>query len=188
MKSVFKVVLLLFNVASFSQATMPLSDPELINQQLRIGISKLVNSAFPSDKNAYTLEYRYNYSAKNSIRTGLIYETEDSANGFVELGVKIGIDRIYRKYAFWTFYYGIDFMTNYTNFKNINKDIYGVAIAPLFGIQYNLSKNFSISVEPMVYYRQTFTKDNATFNDDKTTSFAESGLGKIGYVQLNFHF
>ncbi len=165
-----------------------LSDPDLIKHQMRIGISKFVNSAFPSDKNAFDLEYRYKYSQKQAFRAGLIYDEDTSDAGFLQLGIKLGIDKQLRNYGNWIFYYGLDFMGNYTNFKSTDKDVYGIAAGPFFGIQYSISKNFSFSVEPMLYYRQNIIVDNTSFNPDNTTKWAESGVGKLGYIHLNFHF
>ena len=77
---------------------------------------------------------------------------------------------------------------NYSNYKNTNKDIYSYDIAPLLGIQYFISKNFSVPIEPDIYVKCVRVIDPATFNPDNTITWTESGLGKLGYIQLNFHF
>ncbi len=168
--------------------TLAYSNPNLIKHQIGIGISKFVNSAFSSDKNAYEIEYRYKYNKKIALRGGLIYEKDDSESGFVTAGLKIGIDKNLRKYQMWTIYYGVDVMGNYSNYKNIDKDIYASGIAPFLGIQFNLVKNFSVSIEPNIYLNYFVVVDNSTFENKKVQRWTESGLGKLGYIQLNFSF
>lgn len=164
------------------------STTSLIKNQVGIGISKFVNSAFSSDKNAYNIEYRYRTNEKTAYRAGINYEKDSSESGYLEGGIKIGIDKTFRQYEHWNFYYGIDFFGNYSNYKNTNKDIYSYGIAPLLGIQYVIAKNFSLSIEPGIYIKCVRVIDHATFNPDNTTTWTESGLGKLGYIQLNFHF
>jgi len=187
MPVVFYACISLF-LASVCFGQEPQSKPLMIKHQVGIGISKFVNSAFSSDKNAYAIEYRYLHSKKTAFRGGLSYEKDNSENGFIDGGFKIGIDRNLRRYDTWTIYYGIDFKGNYSNYKNINKDIYCLGLAPLLGIQFNLTKNFSLSIEPMLYVNFFTVIDRSTFSKDNTTTWTESGLGKLGYIQLNFHF
>lgn len=168
--------------------TLPISNPNLIKHQVGIGISKFVNSAFSSDKNAYNIEYRYKYDKKIALRAGLSYEKDDSESGFINTGLKIGVDKNLRRYQMWTIYYGVDVMGNYSNYKNIDKNIYNVGIATFLGIQFNLVKNFSISIEPNIYLNYFVVVDNSTFENKKVQRWTESGLGKLGYIQLNFHF
>ncbi len=160
----------------------------MIKNQVGIGISKFVNSAFSSDKNAYNIEYRFRINEKIAYRAGINYEKDSSESGYLEGGIKIGIDKTFRQYDYWNFYYGIDFFGNYSNYKNTNKDIYSYGISPLLGIQYVISKNFSISIEPSIYVKCVRVIDHATFNPNNTITWTESGLGKLGYIQLNFHF
>jgi hypothetical protein len=174
---------------SFAQKdSTKIENSDLTKHQIGIGISKFVNSAFPSDKNAYSINYRYQLNEKISLRSGVIYEKDDSESGFIDIGLKLGVDKKLKSFEKWYFYYGIDLMSNFTNYKNIDKDQYMLGAISFIGIQFNISKNFSFSVEPGIYLRHNITVDNATFANDKKTSWTESGLGKLGYVNLNFHF
>lgn len=175
---------------SFSQeqANQSIITNSTIKHQVGIGISKFINSAFASDKNAYDLNYRYQFSEKTFLRAAGIYNEDDSEGGFVELGLKLGLDRRLKKYDNWTFYYGCDAMSTFANYKNINKDQYMIGLLAFLGIQYNLSKNFSFSIEPGVYVRHNIVVDNSTFDVDNRDSWTESGLGKLGYISVNFHF
>ena len=161
---------------------------KVIKNQVGIGISRFINSVFSSDINAYTVEYRYLVSDKNALRSGISYEATDDNSGFLLIGLKLGFDRSLRKYEKWNFYYGADLLSSYSNFKNLNKDQYIVGVSFLLGIQYKISKNFSLSVEPNLFIKQDIFVDNATFLKDKVSRTTTSGLGKIGYIQLNFHF
>lgn len=188
-KNFIKITVVLFSLTLYSQnETTNLSNPNLIKHQVGIGISKFINSAFSSDLNAYNIEYRYKYSNKTSLRSGISYEKDNSENGFINGGIKFGIDRQLRKYEKWTYYYGIDLFGNYSNYKNTNKDIYSFGVTPLIGMQYNISQNFSISIEPMLYIKYNIVVDNLTFDRNNKKEWAETGLGKLGYIQLNFHF
>jgi hypothetical protein len=63
---------------SFSQNNKEIfSDEKNIKHQIGIGINKFVNSAFASDKNAYSINYRYKYNTKISLRSGAIYEKDN---------------------------------------------------------------------------------------------------------------
>lgn len=196
LKKAAVLLLLLGNWSIFSQESNPppkennqsLITNSAIKHQIGIGISKFINSAFASDKNAYDINYRYHYSEKMSLRAAGIYNSDDSDGGFVEMGLKLGIDRRLKKYDDWSFYYGIDAMTTYSNYNNVNKDQYMIGVLPFLGIQYNLSKNFSFSIEPGIYVRHNIVIDNSTFDTDNRTSWTESGLGKLGYINVNFHF
>jgi len=174
---------------SFSQNNKEIfSDEKNIKHQIGIGINKFVNSAFASDKNAYSINYRYKYNTKISLRSGAIYEKDDSENGFTDIGLKLGIDKKIRQYNKWSIYYGLDIISNYSNYKNVNKDIYVIGGLSFIGIQYNLSKNFSFCIEPCIYIRHNIVIDNSTFLKNNRTTWTESGIGKLGYINLNFHF
>ena len=188
-KIVYILASILLLSKSYSQnKTSDNSNTGLIKNQVGIGISKFINSAFSSDKNAYNVEFRHRATEKIAYRAGMNYEKDSSESGYITGGMKIGIDRTFRQYDHWNFYYGVDLFGNYSNYKNTNKDIYSYGVAPLFGIQYVISKNFSVSIEPGIYFKIVKVIDHATFNPDNTTSWTESGLGKLGYIQLNFHF
>jgi Outer membrane protein beta-barrel domain len=182
------ILMFFLNFVLFAQNEPDLSDPSKIKHQIGIGISNFINSAFSSDKGAFEVEYRYKFNTKISFRTGGIYQKDDSEDGFVETGLKLGVDRNLKKYKKWNFFYGLDLTGTYSKFKNINKDNYSYGIAPFIGIQYKISDNFSLSIEPNLYIKQNIIVDNSTFSIDNKTKWTESGLGKLGYIQLNFHF
>lgn len=179
----FTIITFFFVLICYSQE----NTNNLFKHQVGIGISKFVNSAFPSDKNAYSINYRYRSNSKYSLRAAANYDKDDS-NGFVDLGFKLGIDKKIKTVENWNFYYGIDLLGNYTFFDNINKDQYVFGGISFLGIQYNFSKSFSFSIEPGLYLRHNIVIDNSTFSKDNKSTWTESGLGQLGYINLNFHF
>jgi hypothetical protein len=74
-----------------------------------------------------------------------------------------------------------------SNYKNINKPQYDNGLGVFLGVQYFLSPHFSISTEPMLYYKYIYVVDRSSFQKDNKTSWSETGFGRIGFVELNFH-
>lgn len=165
-----------------------LSYDEKIKHQVGIGLNNFIKSAFTADKNAYNIEYRYSLLPKLSLRSGFSYDANSGEDGFKQGGFKIGIDKNFKRYKSLSVYYGIDVMYKYTNFSSLSKNQHDFGAALIFGMQYNFSKHFSLSTEPILYFRRSIVIDNATFSKDNITKWNEYGLGKIGYIQLNFHF
>lgn len=156
--------------------------------QVGIGINKFIKSVFASDDNAMIINYRYTGKGKWSYRTGFDFMKNDSDGGFTQYGFKLGIDRNLKIYRNWNFYYGADIFTRYSNYKNINKPQYDNGLGVFFGIQYFISPHFSISTEPMLYYKYVYLIDKSTFQSNSKSGWSETGFGKIGFVELNFHF
>ncbi|MBP7172504.1 MAG: outer membrane beta-barrel protein [Cloacibacterium sp.] len=188
MRSFFSIVFLLSCATIFAQDNNFLSYDQQIKHQVGIGLNNFIKSAFTSDANSYNLEYRYYKNDKIAWRAGVSYEGNSGESGYTQGGLKIGIDRNFRRYRSWSVYYGFDIMYKYAHFKNINKDEHNLGAGIVLGIQYNISKHFSISTEPTLYFKRNITVDHATFSKDNTTKWNEYGLGKVGYVQMNFHF
>lgn len=156
--------------------------------QIGIGINKFIKSIFASDDNAMIINYRYSPKGKWSYRTGFDFKKDDSEGGFTQFAIKLGVDRNLKRYRNWNFYYGADYFMRYSNYKNINKPQYDNGIGAFIGVQYFISPHFSISTEPMFYYKYIYITDKDTFQKDKKTGWSETGFGKIGFVELNFHF
>ncbi|SIS79550.1 hypothetical protein SAMN05421786_102153 [Chryseobacterium ureilyticum] len=156
--------------------------------QIGIGINKFIKSIFASDDNAMIINYRYSPKGKWSYRTGFDFKKDDSEGGFTQFAIKLGVDRNLKRYRNWNFYYGADYFMRYSNYKNINKPQYDNGIGAFIGVQYFISPHFSISTEPMFYYKYIYIIDKDTFQKDKKRGWSETGFGKIGFVELNFHF
>ncbi|MBV7440016.1 hypothetical protein KRX57_01145 [Weeksellaceae bacterium TAE3-ERU29] len=121
-------------------------------------------------------------------RAGANYNYTSGDDTNLNLGLKVGIDKTFLQSNNWFFYYGMDIGGSYNFYKRTEKHIGDVFIAPFLGIMYKFNKNFSVSTEPNIYYKTNFIIDNGTFETDNKKVWGQSGLGKIGYLQLNFHF
>ena len=73
---------------SFNQVDS-LSTPPAYRHQIGIGISRFVNSAFPSDTNTFLLEYRYLKEAVLAYRIGGDYRAESNKDSTYEFALKV---------------------------------------------------------------------------------------------------
>lgn len=179
--------LISFSCFSFAQTEKDSLFP-IPRHQVGIGLNKFIKSIFASDDNAMIINYRYTGKNKWSYRTGFDFKKDDSEGGFTQFAFKLGVDRNLKRYRNWNFYYGADLFTRYSNYKNINKPQYDNGIGAFFGVQYFISPHFSISTEPMFYYKYIYVVDQATFQKDNKRGWSETGFGKIGFIELNFNF
>ena len=163
------------------------TDAEL-KHQIGIGISKFVNAAFPSDSNAFLVEYRYLTPPKIAYRAGGDYRVDSSKDSSYEFALKIGVDWLFKDYKHWKFYYGIDLWGRYLYYKDRKQHFTNLAVNPFLGIQYQITKNFSVCTEPGFFVKYNINKDNKTFDPNNRNTWVESRSAKIGFIQLNFHF
>lgn len=172
---------------SFNQADS-LSTSPVYPHQIGIGISRFVNSAFPSDTNTFLLEYRCLKDAILSYRIGGDYRAESNKDSTYEIALKVGIDKLFRDYKRWKFYYGVDLWSRYLYYENRKQHFTSIALNPFLGIQYQLSSNFSISTEPGFFIKYNFRRDYKSFDPEAQAHWWESRFAKIGNLQINFHF
>lgn len=156
--------------------------------QLGIGISRFVNAAFPSDSNAFLLEYRYVKTPKMAYRVAGDYRADTSEDSFYDIGVKFGFDRTFKSEKKWRFYYGIDLWSKHLTYAKRKQHHTNLAVNPFFGISYQFNAYFSVSTEPGFFVKYNISKDNATFDPNNNPKWFETRLAKIGYIQLNFCF
>jgi hypothetical protein len=155
--------------------------------QIGIGMNRLVKYVFPSDQNAFLLEYRYNFFRDCHLRSAVNFDINTQENGVFQWGIKTGLDFQIAKYDNWFFYSGTDVFYDFSHFENINRDFFSYGLIALLGIQCRIGKNFSICLEPSVFIRSNVIIDYSTFNRSNKSQWYQTGLGKIGYLQLNFH-
>lgn len=155
--------------------------------QIGIGVNKFMKFIFPIDQNAFLLEYRYNLFSDCYLRSAINFDINTQESKVFQGGLKAGFDFQLVRSDNWYFYSGADIFCDYLHLENINRDFYGLGIIALLGIQYRISKNFSICLEPNIFLRSNITIDHSTFSKENTSQWYQSGLGKIGYIQLNFH-
>lgn len=187
MKRIISIFLLILSASVFAQAQND-SLFAIPRNQVGISLNKFIKSVFASDDNAMIINYRYSGKNKWSYRTGFDFKNDDSEGGYSQFAFKLGIDRNLKRYRRWNFYYGADYFFRYSNYKNINKPQYDNGLGVFLGVQYFLSPHFSLSTEPMLYYKYIYVVDRSSFQKDNKTAWSETGFGRIGFVELNFHF
>lgn len=182
------LILIMINNIALSQQQSNVAFIDGHKHQLGIGISKFVNAAFPSDSNAFLLEYRYLKSPKISYRVAGDYRLDTGVDDFYEIGIKIGLDTPLKNIKRWYFYYGADFSAKYLEYGKRNQKFTNLVINPFLGILYRFNSSFSISSEPGFFVKYNISKEGRTFNPENQRNWFESRLAKVGYIQLNFHF
>jgi hypothetical protein len=172
---------------AFFAATDSLS-ADSYKHQIGIGLSKFVNAAFPTDSNAFLLEYRYLKTPSLAYRIATDYRTESSKDSYYEFALKVGVDKKLKNYNKWQFYYGIDLWGRYLYYGNRKQHYTNVALNPFLGILFHFSKNFSVATEPGFFIKYNIRRDRKSFDPEAQAQWFESRLAKIGVIQLNFHF
>ena len=188
---IFCIYMLIVNIAlaqQEEQSNVSFIADDLTKHQLGIGISRFVNVAFPSDANAFLLEYRYAKNEKIAYRVAGDYRLETTDDAYYDFGLKIGIDRTFKRKMKWIFYYGIDVFAKNLHYSKRKQNHTNLVINPFLGIAYQFNKYFSVSTEPGFFVRYNISKDNNTFVPNNNPKWFESRFAKVGYIQLNFHF
>ncbi len=192
MKFPFSIIIFLLTLICFAQETNEYKQknsffPKQYKHQIGIGATDFLKVVFNSNEETYTLEYRYAYNKKYSLRVGADYFSVTDDNGSTELGLKLGVDKSLKILKHWEFYYGIDLLTKYEKFESSNIEIYKVGVAPVFGVNYYISPNFSLGIEPIFLMQYNREIDKDTFGDS-TTDYYKFGFERVGFIQLNFYF
>lgn len=175
-------------LAQQEQSNVSFITDEAPKHQIGIGISRFVNVIFPSDSNAFLVEYRYVKNKKNSYRLAGDYRLETAEDALYDFALKIGFDRTFKQKSKWIFYYGIDFWVRNLYYQKRKQNHTNIAVNPFLGISYQFNKYFSISTEPGFFIKYNISKDNKTFDEKSNPKWWESRFAKVGYLQLNFHF
>lgn len=190
-KTFFAILTFISSIALCQESNaifVPSDSLNSIKYQIGIGLSKFVNGAFPSDSNAFLLEFRYRKTPVWSYRFGGDYRAENAKDSNYEIALKVGGDKCFRHYKQWVFYYGLDVWGRYLYYKDRRQHHTNFALNPFFGILFHLSKNFSIATEPGFFLKYNIRRDYRSFDREAQAQWFESRLAKIGFIQLNFHF
>ncbi|WP_315050809.1 hypothetical protein [Capnocytophaga leadbetteri] len=193
MKKIVFILLIITNGIALAQEGNAIFTPAdslttAPKQQIGIGLSRFVNAAFPSDSNTFLLEYRYLKSPIWAYRVGGDYSVHNQTDSLYEVALKVGVDHLYKNYQRWHFYYGVDVWARHLYYKDRQQYFTSIAVNPFFGIQYKLSKNFSIATEPGFFLKYNIRRDRRSFDPNAQSDTWESRFAKIGVVQVNFHF
>jgi|TARA_B110000977_G_scaffold63871_1_gene86874 hypothetical protein len=177
-KVILNICFYFFFVSCFSQIEN--------SNQISINGDNIFPFLFNSSNTTYNLGYRKTFNEKISLRFGIryLYKSDDA----LTIGIKPGIDWVYKKVNNWTFYYGVDTSLELRDDMARSNKFNEVSIIPFFGILCNLDKHFSISIEPSFYIKYEKNKDYSNNIIVNTNSMFSSGMSELGIVYLNFHF
>lgn len=134
------------------------------------------------------LSYRYHTQSGLNYRAGLSYELNTADDGSFEGGLKLGVDKYFRNYNQWRFYYGVEasFASTMLFSSNRNTTKYGGSV--LFGAILYLGPHFSLSTEPQFSVIRVLFRDEDSFSADANREWFEFKLKNLGHIQASFHF
>ena len=156
------------------------------NNQISLNADDLIPALFSSDANTFNLVYRRKISDKKHLRLGFKYFYEEENE--IRIGLKPGIDFLFKKADKWKFSYGVDAAFIHTNSYTSERKYYEFAAIPFLRAEFFFSNSFSISTEPGFFLRLTEIKDVDNSPIDNSNSILSSGLSGIGYVKFNISF
>ncbi len=160
----------------------------LKRHQVGINASAFFNQVFRSQTNSFDINYNLFINPKNALRTGLNYYQITTNDGYTDLSVKIGYQRLFLNKKKWAYYFGFDILSGYTYYKSSKKENLKIGISPMFGISLKIGNSFLLTTEPNIFFIYNRYIDNDTFSADNKKIWFEKGLDNIGHIQLTFHF
>lgn len=136
----------------------------------------------------YKVHYRYKVNPQTSFRAGLNYSLDTSDQGSLLIDLKAGMDKIFKDYGNWKFYWGGDITAGYEKFSSSSRKNYQAGIAPFFGAIFYVHDHFSISTEPGLLFSGKYYKNTDTFNPDDSEFWIEMDIVNVGQIIISVHF
>ncbi len=161
---------------------------KIFKHQIGINASNFVNMLLESQTNSFDINYVYSFNNKNALRTGFNFYQITTKDGYIDVGTKIGYQKIFINRQKWLYYYSIDILNSYLYDKNDKKETIKVGVVTSFGISYKISNNFFLTTEPNLYMIYNIFNDYDIFSNEKSKKWFEKGIGNIGHIQLTFIF
>lgn len=182
-----KSILILGLLFSIQKATA--QDSLVYKHQIGVGLPKLINHIFSVDQNSFLLNYRYRYSNKMALRSGLDFSLTSNNETPSFFALKLGFDRTVKTFKKWNVYYGLDLTGGYLWDPDIKSDNVRIGTHLLLGINYFVGPHFSVAMEPYLAYSFNYFHDHDTLDPDQQhKSWHQLGLGGVGFLIVNFHF
>lgn len=154
--------------------------------QIGINASKFL-LIFNEQVETVDIIYRRQLEEKYLLRTGASIGYSDDGSGIVDLGLQLGVDRVFRTYSHWTFYLGGDISMSYSRINSSDSESLRYGVSSHLGIQYWIGRHFSISTEPsLAFYRNSI--DDKGFNPNSTKTWNEVKFLQLGEVIFSFIF
>ena len=140
------------------------------------------------DEKYYKIQYRFLRENQINIRSGLNFSLDTSLKTGFDIDVSIGLDRVFRSYDKWSFYYGIDAIGGLEKLRSGDRWNYTAGLSPLIGIQFKIDNHFSISIEPALLFEMNYYKDYGTFNPNNSDLWYTINIINTGTIRLGFMF
>jgi hypothetical protein len=178
-----KVLLLLITL--FSCAYVHSQDTFSSKHSVGIDFANVI-TFLKRNNQSYLANYWYNIDNHYSIRSALNFDIGTSDADGIYPSLKVGIQKNKRQ-AKWNYFYGADL--SYTYYKGntipISNARYG--ISPFIGVEYFLSKRFSLNTEISLNCYYTQEKNNSTFSTDYERNYYRAVIGSVGMIILKFN-
>ena len=142
---------------------------------------------FEHQDNLFDLNYRFNLNDRYSLRSGLNYDQETGDDGELNMSVRIGADFSFKTFTKWVFYAGPDVSYGIIHYSSDNRRIRKTGGIIFLGIMYKIGKHFSLATEPDIGFFYNKSVDPSAFGE-KSTTWSNIKIGKIGQILINFHF
>lgn len=191
MKYVFRVALFLctLNILVFNDAmAATLEKQEEPKHHIIIRAADFLRIFTKEDEKYYKIQYRYLRGNQTNVRGGLNFFLDTSLKTGFDIDLSIGMDRVFRVYEKWSFYYGIDAIGGLEKLRSGDRWNYKAGLSPLIGIQYKIDNHFSISVEPAILFEMNYYKDYGTFNPKNSDLWYVISIVNTGTIRLGFQF
>ncbi|MDR8390922.1 hypothetical protein NC796_07225 [Aliifodinibius sp. S!AR15-10] len=140
-----------------------------------------------SDK-TYKLYYRHKVNPTTAIRSGINYRMDSSGNSMLELDLKVGLDKEFKRSGNWRFYAGGDISGGLEKVPSSARRNYQLGLSPFIGFLYHIDEHFSISTEPGLLVELRRFKNTDTFNPDNSETWVEMDLINVGQLIIGIHF
>lgn len=136
---------------------------------------------------SYLLNYRWHFSDKFSLRTGLNLDVGDGNSEGIYPDIKLGIQGNKRE-NHWNLYYGTDFTFSYYKSNAVSTRNTRFGVSPLVGVQYYFNKRISFSTEGSLNFNFYRVRTPDSFDPAANYNYYRIYIGSVGMVLVSYHF
>lgn len=171
---------------AFSQSGT--STGEYLRHQVGFNATESIRLFDQEMDQVYKLYYRLRVAPRTTLRSGVNYRMNTSGKGMLELNIKAGADREFRRSGNWRFYSGFDLDGGIEELASSTRKNYRAGLTPFLGILYYIDNHFSISTEPGLMMGVLWYKNEDTFNPDNSETWVEMNFSNVGQIIISLHF
>jgi len=144
---------------------------------------RLLDDADPVHQ--YQLYGRFRAGDGVFVRSAVRYRQRIQDDPEVEVGLRIGVDRVVQVEGAWRFYAGGDLLGSYARSPN-GQATYRMGVGPLVGALVYLTRHVSLSAEPRLV--ATYNQYQQSTLQGETADTVSLGLEGIGLLIVSVHF